>query len=200
MNKYPAWLNTLVLVIVIAGCLLALPNLYGSVPAVQIADNNGAAYDEARLQEFVAVVEELGVTPEAAFLQDGRAVLRFDADTDLTPITDGLKKRYPRGANIAQTLAPQLPEWVRNAGLSPMSLGLDLRGGVYVLLEVDMATAIETRMTLYQQSLDDNLRDAKIRHRVDLNDQVITIRLTSADDLENARTVVQRTDADIFCR
>ena len=53
MNKYPFWLNTLVLVILVAGCLLALPNMYGSVPAVQIADNNGVAYDQSRLDEYV---------------------------------------------------------------------------------------------------------------------------------------------------
>lgn len=198
MNKYPAWLNTLVLAVLLAGCLLALPNMYGSVPAVQIADNNGVVYDEARLQEYVQAVEKIGVTPEAAFLQDGRAVLRFDAGTDLTPIGEDLKSRYGRVANIAQTLAPKLPEWVREAGLAPMSLGLDLRGGVYVLLEVDMDTAIETRMSLYQQSLDDSLREAKIRHRVDLSDRVITIRLTSPDELEAARTVVQRVDSDIL--
>ena len=53
MNKYPGWLNALVLVILLAGCLLALPNMYGSVPAVQIADNDGVAFDDARLQEYV---------------------------------------------------------------------------------------------------------------------------------------------------
>ena len=172
--------------------------MYGSVPAVQIANNNGTAYDEARLQEFVEVVENLGVSPEAAYLQQGRAVLRFDVGTDLTPIGDDLKSRYSRVANVAQTLAPKLPAWIRNAGLNPMSLGLDLRGGVYVLLEVDMATAIDTRMTLYQQALDDDLREATIRHRVDLSDRVITIRLTSPDDIEEARSIVRRADADIL--
>jgi len=198
MNRYPSWLNFLVLAILVAGCLLALPNMYGSVPAVQVADNSGVAYDEARLQEYVQAVQEIGVTPEAAFIQDGRVVLRFDEGTDLAPIGDGLKIRYGREANIAQTLAPKLPEWVRDAGLSPMSLGLDLRGGVYVLLEVDMNTAVETRMSLYQQSFDDSLREAKIRHRVDLNDRIITIRLTSVDDLEAARIVVQRVDTDVL--
>ena len=57
MNKYPAWLNVLVLVVLMAGCLLALPNIYGSVPAVQIADSNGGQYDDARLEEFVRTVE-----------------------------------------------------------------------------------------------------------------------------------------------
>jgi preprotein translocase subunit SecD len=198
MNKYPAWLNTLVLVILFSGCLLALPNIYGTAPAVQIADNNGVDYDEARLEEYVQVVEKLGVSPEMAYLQDGRAVLRFDANTDLAPIADDLKTRYGRVANVAQTLAPKLPVWVREAGLAPMSLGLDLRGGVYVLLEVDMNTAIETRMSLYQQGIDDSLREAKIRHRVDINDRVITVRLTSADDLEEASAVVRRADADIL--
>jgi preprotein translocase subunit SecD len=198
MNKYPAWLNTLVLVILLAGCLLALPNIYGSVPAVQIAHTDGLDYDEDRLDEFVQAVEKLGAVPEAAFLQDGRAVLRFAADTDLTPIGDGLKDRYGRAANIAQTLAPKLPAWVRNLGLSPMSLGLDLRGGVYVLLEVDMDTAIDTRMALYQQAFEDGLSDARIRRRVDVNNRVITVRLTSADDLDAARTVIERADADLL--
>jgi len=79
-----------------------------------------------------------------------------------------------------------------------MSLGLDLRGGVYVLLEVDMNSAVETRMNLYQQSIDDGLRVAKIRHRVDLNDRLITVRLTSADDLEAARAAVLSVDPDVF--
>lgn len=198
MNKYPAWLNILVLVTLVAGCLLALPNIYGSVPAVQIADNNSTAYDEERLQEYRAFVEKSGVTPEAAYLQDGRAVLRFDAGTDLAPIAAELKTRYGRTANVAQTLAPKLPDWVRNAGLNPMSLGLDLRGGVYVLLEVDMDTAIDTRMGLYEQSLDDSLREAKIRHRVELENRAITVRLTTPDDIEAARKVIERTDSDIL--
>ncbi len=198
MNKYPAWLNSLVLVILIGGCLLALPNMYGSVPAVQVADSNGAEYDDARLDEIVAAVESQGVVPEAAFLKDGRAVLRFDAGVDIAPIGDDLKQRYGRTTSVAQTLAPKLPEWIRKLGLSPMSLGLDLRGGVYVLLEVDMETAVDTRMALYQQSFADLLRDAKIRHRVDLNERTITVRLTSAEDMAAARTVVERSDPDIL--
>lgn len=198
MNKYPVWLNTLVLVILMSGCLLALPNLYGSVPAIQIAHNDGVAYDEARLDEFVRFVENKGVTPEAAYLKDGRVVLRFEAGTDMTPIDQDLRIRFGDDANIAQTLAPKLPEWVRNLGLNPMSLGLDLRGGVYVLLEVDMAAAIDTRMTLYQQAIDDRLREAGIRHRVNLSNQIITVRLRDAGDLEAARALVRGADADLL--
>ena len=72
-----------------------------------------------------------------------------------------------------------------------MSLGLDLRGGVYVLLEVDMDTAIANRMQGYEQDFDSRLREARIRHRVDLNNGIITIRLTSPEDLEEARRALE---------
>ena len=198
MNKYPSWLNALVLAILLAGCLFALPNIYGSVDAVQIADNDGVAYDEPRLAEFVRTVENVGVIPEAAYLQDGRVVIRFDSTEDQEAAGERLKSAYDREANVAATLAPKLPAWMRDFGMNPMSLGLDLRGGVYVLLEVDMDTAIDSRMEGYQQSFDERLRDAKIRHRVDLDKRTITIRLTGEDDLESAQDVIRRTDQDVL--
>ena len=198
MNKYPSWLNALVLAILLAGCLFALPNMYGSVEAVQIADNDGVAYDEGNLSEFVRLVEQEGVEPEAAYIQDGRAVIRFNSPEDQETAGDSLKAAFPREANVATTLAPKLPAWLRKLGLSPMSLGLDLRGGVYVLLEVDMATAIDARMKGYQQDFDDRLREARIRHRVDLVDRTLNIRLTSAEDAQAARDIIERTDRDIL--
>lgn len=197
MNKYPLWLNALVLVVLMAGCLLALPNIYGSVPAVQIADNDGGAYDQAKLDEFVRVVEGAGVTPEAAYLQDDRVVIRFVSGEDQTIAGERLRSQYQREANVALTLTPQLPEWVRALGLTPMSLGLDLRGGVYVLLEVDMNTAVESRLTLYEQDFEDRLRAARIRHRADIDNQLITIRLTGSEDVPAARTIIERADPDV---
>jgi preprotein translocase subunit SecD len=198
MNKFPAWLNALVLAILLAGCLFALPKIYGSVDAIQIADNDGVAYEQPRLEEFVRTVENAGVTPEAVYLQDGRVVLRFNTTEEQEAAGERLRAAYSREANIAATLAPKLPKWVRDLGLKPMSLGLDLRGGVYVLLEVDMETAVDSRMVGYQQSFDESLRDAKIRHRVDLNAQTITVRVTGAEDLEAARDVIRRLDQDVL--
>ncbi|MDH3576643.1 MAG: protein translocase subunit SecD [Gammaproteobacteria bacterium] len=198
MNKYPWWLNALVLVIFLAACLLAVPNIYGSVEAVQIADSDGGAYDEAKLEEFVRVVEGAGITPEASYLHDGRAVIRFQSTEDQETAGERLRSQYSRQANVATTLTPKLPKWVRDLGLSPMSLGLDLRGGVYVLLEVDMNTAIESRMALYEQDFDERLREARIRHRVDLNDRIITIRLTGAEDVQATRAIIERADPDVL--
>jgi preprotein translocase subunit SecD len=180
------------------GILLALPNIYGSVPAIQIADNDGVAYADENLSSFLRTVENSDVTPEAAFLKDGRVVIRFESEDDQAAAETKLRDRFGREANIAKTQAPKLPEWVRGLGLDPMSLGLDLRGGIYVLLEVDMETAIESRMTTYQQDFNERLRDARIRNRVDVNDQTITVRLTGAEDLESARAIIRDADEDIL--
>ncbi len=198
MNRYPAWLNVLVLVTLLTGILLAMPNIYGSVPAVQLADPDGGALTEARLEEFVRAIDNQGIEPEAAYLKDDRVVLRFTSVEDQQQAEQILRDRYAREVSIAMTLAPKLPAWVRGIGLDPMSLGLDLRGGIYVLLEVDMETAVQSRLTSYQQDFDDRLREARIRHRVDLNGRELLVRLTSAEDMAAAREIVRRADPDVL--
>ena len=198
MNKYPSWLNILVLVVMMTGIFLALPNIYGTSPAVQLADKNGEPVSEQTLGEFVRVVENTGVQTEASYLRDGRAVLRFSNANDQGAASDLLRDNYARLYSIAPTLAPRMPDWLRGLGLNPMSLGLDLRGGVYVLLEVDMDSAVETRLGLYQQDFEDRLSDARIRRRVDLNNGVITVRLTNEEDTNAARDIIRRSDADLI--
>ncbi len=197
MNRFPAWLNLLVLAILAAGCLFALPNIYGSVEAVQLAKNDGTEYEAVDVDRFIDIVEEAGIAPEAAYLQDGRVVIRFDNSVDQEKASDQLNDTLGTNVSVASTLAPKLPEWVRALGLNPMSLGLDLRGGVYVLLEVDMASALATRMNGYQQDFEDRLRDARIRHRVDLDGRTITVRLTGAEDAVAAREIIERADPDV---
>ena len=198
MNKYPAWLNVLVLVILLAGILLALPNLYGSVPAIQLADRLGEPVTEAQLDEFVSALQGGDIRPEAADLKDDRAVLRFESPEAQTAAGERLRDRYGRDLNIALTLAPKLPGWVRGLGLNPMSLGLDLRGGVYVLLEVDMESAIQKRLESYQQDFDDRLREARIRHRVDLEGDIITVRIADSADYDASINIVRDADNEVI--
>ncbi len=198
MNKYPAWLNVLVLVVLLTGILLAMPNLYGSVPAIQLADRLGEPVTETQLQEFVGTLQGANIEPEAAYLKDDRAVLRFETPEAQTAAGDRLRDRYGRDLNIALTLAPRLPAWVRGLGLNPMSLGLDLRGGIYVLLEVDMASAINKRLESYQQDFNGRLRDARIRNRVDLDENVITVRVADSVDYEAALSIVRTADSEVL--
>jgi len=198
MNRYPAWLNLLVVVVVLLGILLAMPNLYGSVPAVQLAGNDGKPYAETRLQQFVDALDEIRISPEAAYLENGRAVLRFDSVEEQLAAGDKLRDRFAREASVALTLTPKLPAWVRGLGLSPMSLGLDLRGGVHFLLEVDMPSAIESRLASYQQDFSNRLRDPFIRHRIDIDGPIITVRLQSSEDVEAVREVISSSDPDLL--
>jgi preprotein translocase subunit SecD len=199
MNRYPAWLNALVVSAVLLGLLLALPNIYPSVPAVQMSSAEGEDYEPGIVDAIVRVLAEDDLVPEAIFIDDGRAVLRFESYEEQTAAQSKLRDRYRSTDNVALTQAPRLPDWLRNLGLSPMSLGLDLRGGVYVLLEVDMQTAIESRLESYQQSLSDSLRgDVTIRHRMDLDGQTITVRLQKPEDVEAARQAIAEVDRDLL--
>ena len=130
MNKYPAWLNALVLTILLAGIILALPNIYGSAPAVQLAQRDGADGTTAQLEEYVRVIDNAGIESEAAYIADGRAVIRFEVAESQRVAGDLLRDNYRRTTFVALTRAPCLPDWIRALGLNPMSLGLDLRGGV----------------------------------------------------------------------
>ena len=179
------------------GCFLALPNIYGSAPAIQIASKNSVALNETQLEEYSSFLNQINIKPESVYIKNGRIVIRFDSGTDLGPISEALYNQFNQSSNIAQTLAPKLPTWIRELGLGPMSLGLDLRGGVYVLLEVDTKSAIDTRMEIYQNSLIDNLRKAEGLHRVELNNQVIRVRLNKSASLEETRDIISRVDPDL---
>ncbi len=198
MNRYPTWLNWLVLVILLLGAVLAMPNIYGSVPAVQVASADGKPYAETKVAQIVRVLEAAELTPEAAYIQDGRVVLRFAAVEEQQSAGDRLRERFGSSSNIALTLAPKLPAWVRNLGLSPMSLGLDLRGGVYVLLEVDMDAAIENRINLYEQDFAERLQEANIRRQVRVEGQTITVRVARDEDFDEARDIVRNADTDLL--
>ena len=199
MNKYPSWLNVLVLSIFLFGVLLALPNIYGSVPAVQLADTEGDAYEEIRLEEFVQTLSDEQIEVEAAYLEDGRAVFRFNSIEEQLAAGDLLRDRYRNLANVALTLTPKVPDWLRGMGLGPMSLGLDLRGGVYFLLEVDMDTALTKRLDTYQQSFRDRLQDERIRSKTeDPANGTIVVRVRNAEDLDRARDLIAGIDGDLL--
>ncbi len=198
MNRYPSWLNVLVLGILMLGLLLALPNIYGSINAVQLAEIDGKPFAEDRVERVVQVLESSDLTPDAAYVQDGRVVVTFVEVEDQTAAGELLRNRFASDSNVAITLAPDLPAWVRNMGLSPMSLGLDLRGGVYFLLEVDMETAIESRLQTYEQDFSELLRDAGLRRQVRVNGTVVTVRLQSAADMETAREIINNADPELI--
>ena len=198
MNRYPTWLNLLVIGILALGALLALPNIYDSAPAVQLSEVDGKPFDDGMVDQVVRALKAEAIAPKEAFIADGRVVATFETEGDQQQAGNLLRDRFSSVANVAFSSAPELPPWIRTLGLSPMSLGLDLRGGVYVLLEVDMDAAIASRMQTYSQDFADRLREERIRSRAEVVDQILLVRLQNAEDLDAARDVIRDADSGVL--
>ncbi len=198
MNRYPTWLNLLVIGILALGALLALPNIYDSAPAVQLSEVDGKPFDDAMVDQVVRALMAEAIAPKESFIEDGRVVVTFDNEGQQQQAGNLLRDRFSSVANVAFSSAPELPPWIRTLGLSPMSLGLDLRGGVYVLLEVDMDAAIASRMQTYSQDFADRLREERIRSRAEVVDQILLVRLQNAEDLDAARDVIRDADSGVL--
>ena len=198
MNRYPTWLNLLVIGILALGALLALPNIYDSAPAVQLSEVDGKPFDDGMVDQVVRALQAEAIAPKESFIEDGRVVVTFDTEDHQQQAGNLLRDRFSSVANVAFSSAPELPPWIRTLGLSPMSLGLDLRGGVYVLLEVDMDAAIASRMQTYSQDFADRLREERIRSRAEVVDQILLVRLQNAEDLDAARDVIRDADSGVL--
>ena len=198
MNRYPTWLNLLVIGILALGTLLALPNIYDRAPAVQLSEVDGKRFDDGMVDQVVRALQAEAIAPKESFIEDGRVVVTFDTEDDQQQAGNLLRERFSSVANVAFSSAPELPPWIRTLGLSPMSLGLDLRGGVYVLLEVDMDAAIASRMQTYSQDFADRLREERIRSRAEVVDQILLVRLQNAEDLDAARDVIRDADSGVL--
>jgi preprotein translocase subunit SecD len=198
MNRYPTWLNLLVIGILALGALLALPNIYDSAPAVQLSEVDGKPFDDAMVDQVVRALMAEAIAPKESFIEDGRVVVTFDNEGQQQQAGNLLRDRFSSVANVAFSSAPELPPWIRTLGLSPMSLGLDLRGGVYVLLEVDMDAAIASRMQTYSQDFADRLREERIRSRAEVVDRILLVRLQNAEDLDAARDVIRDADSGVL--
>ncbi len=203
MNKFPLWKNLLVFLVLAFGILFAVPNLFPEDPAVQIAARDDSALDQAQLTRVRGMLEEAELGYLSKTLRDGRITVRFDTVEDQLRAADSLRLTLnPTTQNyvVALVLAPRLPNWVRAIGLKPMSLGLDLRGGVHFLFEVDMDAAIDQVLRRYQEGISVMLRDERIARRVRVaNDQVI-VTVNSDEDAERASSVLGRMDDPLQVR
>ena len=180
MNRYPNWVNWLLLIIVVAGTIIALPNLYGDDPAVYLARDGGLVVEESVLPEARGILDEAGISYLSAEIEAPAAVVRFaDVNEQLRArdILDSALEEH----SASLTLAPRTPAWLRALGLRPMSLGLDLQGGVHFVFQVDVEAAIEQLLENYAESLDGDLRDADIRAPTSIEGRTLVVRLLSDD-------------------
>ena len=164
LNHYPLWKNLLVLIAVLAGALYALPNLYGENPSVQISPARGVQIDQTTQQRVDGVLGAAGLNSIGSELSEGRLLVRFTDTEQQLMAYDQIKKDLGRDYIVALNLAPTTPDWLRALNAAPMYLGLDLRGGVHFLLEVDMDAAENQAVNRYVNDARSVLRDEKIRY------------------------------------
>jgi preprotein translocase subunit SecD len=138
MKPYPAWKYAILIVSLVFGLLYAAPNLYGEDPSVQISQENGDPLPADFGERVGQALTADALTPSSSGIEDNQWVVRFDNTEAQLAAADVLKRELGRGFVVALNLASKTPDWLRAIGARPMNLGLDLRGGVHFLLEVDL--------------------------------------------------------------
>ena len=143
MNRYPLWKNLLVLVVLLVAGLYALPNLYGDDPAVQISAGRTATVDLDLADKAEKALKEAGIDYKGVQLEDDKLLIRLTSADNQLKAKDVLSKTLVGDYIIALNLASTTPHWLASMGAEPMNLGLDLRGGVHFLMQVDMDAAVK---------------------------------------------------------
>ncbi|MEX0386505.1 protein translocase subunit SecD [Spiribacter onubensis] len=164
MNRYPLWKYLLLVVVIAAGCLYALPNLFGQDPALQISTAEGSAPSEQARERIRRLLSDEGVTIRGTEVSEDHLLVRLASADAQVRAADELAVALGRDYTVALNLAPATPGWLRDIGGQPMYLGLDLRGGVHFLMEVDIEAVLEQTLARYRDEFRRLLREADIRY------------------------------------
>jgi preprotein translocase subunit SecD len=199
MNRYPLWKSLLFAGVMLLAIVLALPNLFGEAPALQLSRKDGQLFvGQAAVDQFHDLLAADKATPDISFVQQGRVTLRFaDVPTQLKA-RDLIEASSPGTYAIATTFASRAPAWVRAIGLKPMSLGLDLRGGIYLVYEVDVGGAVKQTLQRLERDYRLALRGKNIQYdsiEVSANGLVVTLR--DANRRDDARGALSAVDPNV---
>lgn len=204
MNRYPLWKNILVLIAVVFGLVYTIPNFFGEAPAVQVTSVKATIKVDAGLLATVeAALQAAAIKPTALTMDSNSVRVRLaDTDTQLKAKDIVEKALNPDLANASYSVALNLvsnsPTWLSSIHALPMYLGLDLRGGVHFLLQVDMKGALTKRLDSISADLRSLLREKSIRHSgIDRDKQGITIHFRDADMRNQARVLLADSQPDL---
>lgn len=186
INQYPMWKNLLILMVLLVSLLYALPNLFPEDPAVQISHSRGEA-DAALAQRVTKLLKDKGIETKGIEADQEMLLVRFGTTETQLAAADLLKADLNDRYIIALNLAPSTPAWLRKLNAKPMNLGLDLRGGVHFLMEVDMDAAVQQALERYEGEFRSELREAKIRYlTVSSESAKVSVKFRDAQSLDKA--------------
>ncbi|PQJ95789.1 protein translocase subunit SecD [Chromatium okenii] len=195
MNRYPLWKNLLILSVILVSLLLAWPNLYSQDPSIEITAARGVTVTEASVGEIRAALDNASIPVKEIKLRDGGKVLiRFAAASDQLRGQEAIEQTLSTRYHTALTLSADLPGWMPALGLKPMNLGLDLRGGIHVVIDVDLDAALEQALERNLGDMRTQLRDKKIRYLTLTRDSNHII--AKFDDAESRAAAVKALQRD----
>lgn len=198
LNHYPSWKNLLVAGVLLVGLLYALPNLFSQDPVIEITGTRGEQVGETLQQNILAALERAQITIKSSELKADRLQVRFNAAEDQLAGQDAIAKALPAEFTHALTLSPDIPGWLTALGGRPMNLGLDLRGGIHVLIDVDMDAAIEKTVERHAGNIRTALRDEKIRYvTVKESGNGVDVRFKDADSRDQAEKALRSEFRDL---
>ncbi len=198
LNQYPSWKYVLLVIVLIVGSLYALPNIYGSDPAIQISATRNSTVDTQVESKALAALKKSKITLRSSVLDDKGLLLRFNGVEDQLKAADDIRDAIGDDYTVALNLAPATPDWLRSINGKPMYLGLDLRGGLHFLMEVDTELVIRQAMESNANDIRGALRKKKIRYlSVRDNKEQVTVKFRSAELRDKAVSAVRSALSDL---
>jgi preprotein translocase subunit SecD len=192
-NQYPLWKYLLLVFVLITSAIYALPNLYGEDPALQISGTRNAVLDGAVQDRLMKTLDEAGIVVKLVESEPGKLLIRFNDTEEQLKAIEYARAELGSDYIIALNLAPATPEWLDSFNALPMYLGLDLRGGVHFLMEVDIDAAIQKSIDVYTTGLRAELREARIRYaNIRSQRQGVQVVLRNDEDREQAYEVIRK--------
>ncbi len=204
MNRYPVWKYAIIVIALVVGALFALPNVFGESPAVQVSGGKSSVkLDAAVVGRVEEALKVAALAPESVVLDGASIKARFTSTDIQIKAKDAIQKALNPDANdpgfvVALNLLSRSPAWLTALHASPMYLGLDLRGGVHFMLQVDMQAALSKRAESLAGDIRTGLREKNVRHAgISRNGQTIEIRFRDAQSATAARNLVQDQFAEL---
>jgi preprotein translocase subunit SecD len=204
MNRYPVWKYAILVIVMLVGALYTLPNFFGEAPAVQVSSAKATIKVDAAVQQRVEdALKAAGLTPDFVALEGNSVRARFDTPDNQLKAKDAIQKALIPDASdaayiVALNLVSRSPVWLKSLHANPMYLGLDLRGGVHFMLQVDMQAALTKKAESYAGDIRTALRDKGIRHGgISRDGQTIDIKVRDEATLTAARNLIADQFADL---
>ena len=199
MNRYPLWKNILIVITVVVGLLYTLPNFYGEAPAVQVLPlKHGLKADTALMGRVEETLKQGNLVADSIFLDPTSVKARFrDTDAQIKA-KDLLQSKFGEDYVVALNLLSNSPDWLTAIGALPMYLGLDLRGGVHFLLQVDMKAALTKKIESFVGDIRGALRDKRIQYSgISRDGQTIVIRFRDRDMRDKGQAEIGKIIPDL---